>query len=172
MPTNFFPLHQKGTCATRCSHCFAAVFFDPLADEFFIGVPQRSFNGKSSSVRVYTPYYLLCLQLCHLHGKLFLIHRWWTLFHKKHNSHLWIIHENEPCSSAAKSMLPGNENCFMTSLANTKHSPKGGISYIPWCFAANFCLLFVVERAFEGEFQRPEFQDAAHPIKVSFNEPC
>ena len=43
---------------------------------------------------------------------------------------------------------------------------KGGISYIPWCLAANFCLLFAVERAFEGfkgDFQRPEFQDAAHP---------
>ena len=31
----------------------------------------------------------------------------------------------------------------------TKHI-KGGISYIPWCFTVNFCLLFVVERAFEG----------------------
>ena len=43
---------------------------------------------------------------------------------------------------------------------------KGGISYIPWCFAPNFCLLSAVERAFEGfegDFQRPEFQDAAHP---------
>ena len=43
---------------------------------------------------------------------------------------------------------------------------KGGISYIPWCLAANFRLLSAVERAlevFEGDFQRPEFQDAAHP---------
>ena len=43
---------------------------------------------------------------------------------------------------------------------------KGGISYIPWCFAANFCLLSAVERAFEGfegDFERPEFQDAAYP---------
>ena len=43
---------------------------------------------------------------------------------------------------------------------------KGGISYIPWCFAANFCLLFSVERAFEGfegDFQWAEFQDGAHP---------
>ena len=44
--------------------------------------------------------------------------------------------------------------------------PKGGISHIPWCFAATFCLLSAVERAFEGfegDFQRREFQDAAHP---------
>ena len=43
---------------------------------------------------------------------------------------------------------------------------KGGISYIPWCFATNFCLLSAVERAFEGfegDFERSEFQDAAHP---------
>ena len=49
---------------------------------------------------------------------------------------------------------------------------KGGISYIPWCFAASFCLLSTVERAFEGfegNFQRPEFQDAAHPRKVSMS---
>ena len=49
---------------------------------------------------------------------------------------------------------------------NWIRSGNGGISYIPWCFAANFCLLSVVERAFEGfegDFQRPEFQDAAHP---------
>ena len=32
-----------------------------------------------------------------------------------------IIHENAPWSSAAKSMLPENEKCFMTSLADTKH---------------------------------------------------
>ena len=39
---------------------------------------------------------------------------YWT--NKKEN---W-PNENAPCSSAAKSMLPGNEKCFMTSLADTK----------------------------------------------------
>ena len=33
----------------------------------------------------------------------------------------WIIHENAPWSSAAKSMLPGNAKCSMTSLADTKN---------------------------------------------------
>ena len=43
---------------------------------------------------------------------------------------------------------------------------KVGISYMPWCVAADFCLLSAVEKAFEsveGDLQRPEFQDAAHP---------
>ena len=39
----------------------------------------------------------------------------------KHNSLSWIIHENAPWSSAAKSMLPGNAKCSMTSSADTKH---------------------------------------------------
>ena len=42
---------------------------------------------------------------------------------------------------------------------------KGGISYFPRCFAANFCLLSAAERAFEGfegDFQQPKFQEAAH----------
>ena len=33
----------------------------------------------------------------------------------------WIIDENAPWSSMAKSMLPGNAKCSMTSLADTKH---------------------------------------------------
>ena len=58
---------------------------------------------------------------------------------------------------------------FLRSLRSGLTLPserKGGISYIPWCFAANFCLLSAVERTFagfEGDFERPEFQDAAHP---------
>ena len=43
---------------------------------------------------------------------------------------------------------------------------KGGNFIYPMMLRANFCLLFAVERAFEsveGDFQRPEFQDAAHP---------
>ena len=39
----------------------------------------------------------------------------------QHKSLSWIIHENAPWSSAAKSMLPGNAKCSMTSLADTKH---------------------------------------------------
>ena len=39
----------------------------------------------------------------------------------QHNILSWIIHENTPWSSAAKSMLPGNAKCSMTSLADTKH---------------------------------------------------
>ena len=87
-----------------------------------IGVLQRNFNGKSSSARIYTPYYLLCLHFCVIYvGN----YSWFTdgkhCFTKIHNSLLWIIHENAPWSSAAKSMLPGNEKCFMTSLPDTKH---------------------------------------------------
>ena len=51
-------------------------------------------------------------------------------------------------------------------IVNSLLGQKGGISYIPWYFAANFCLLSAEETAFEGfegDFQRPEFQDAAHP---------
>ena len=39
----------------------------------------------------------------------------------KHNSLSWIIQENEPWSSAAKFMLPGNAKSSMTPLADTKH---------------------------------------------------
>ena len=58
-----------------------------------------------------------------------------------------------------------DEAYIIKSLKNETEQ-KGGISYIPWYFAANFCLLSAVERAFEsfeGDLQRPEFQDAAHP---------
>ena len=87
-----------------------------------IGVLQRSFNGKSSPARIYTPYYLLCLQFCVIYmGN----YSWFTdgkhCFTKKHNSLLWIIHEMRLGHLAAKSMLPGNEKCFMTSLPDTKH---------------------------------------------------
>ena len=45
-------------------------------------------------------------------------------------------------------------------------SSKGGNFIYPKMLRANFHLLSAVERAFEGfegDFQRPEFQDAAHP---------
>ena len=58
--------------------------------------------------------------LCHLDGKLFVISQ--TM--NKHNSLSRKIHENEPWSSAAKSMLPGNAKCFMTSLADTKQTVR------------------------------------------------
>ena len=65
--------------------------------------------------------------------------------------------------------LINDTTALVRPIGNLLHSlslRKGGISYIPWCFAATFCLLSAVERAFEGfegDFQRPEFQDKADP---------
>ena len=68
----------------------------------------------------------------------------------KRNSLSWIIHENVPCSSVAKSMLPGNAKCsmtkcYMTSLADTKHifvDLSGHRNFCSWlrpCVVSRLC---------------------------------
>ena len=56
----------------------------------------------------------LVVLVCHLHGKLFVIHRWVNFVSQTMNKHFG--HRR-----AANSMLPGNAKCSMTSLAATKH---------------------------------------------------
>ena len=46
-------------CAKRCS-LLRGCLLRSARRWILIGVLQRSFNGKSSSARIYTPYYLLC----------------------------------------------------------------------------------------------------------------
>ena len=87
-------------CAKCCYHVstlpiFIVVIFFTYK-EFVVGILQRSFSGNSLPLRISS--HLLCLLLCHLHGKLLVIHRSWGTVSQMRNKHIspsWIQHESE-----------------------------------------------------------------------------
>ena len=97
------------------------------------------------------------------------LHNWGALWAKRGERSIiarsakWRCEAKNEGRRKIKRLLP--VHCSGSS-AHLRPQVKGGISYIPWCFVANFCLLSAVGRAlegFEGDFERREFQDAAHP---------
>ena len=68
-------------CAKRCSLCFAVVFFDPLAMNFSRRSPEE-FRWKILAGEDFQPLVVLAFP-CHFQGKLLMVHRSKTLFHRR-----------------------------------------------------------------------------------------
>ena len=110
-------------CAKQRSLCFAVVFFDLLADKFSSAfsrgvsvenLPRRGFAATCCACSS-VPFAWEIVR----DSPMVNIVSQTTM--NQHNSLSWIIHENAPWSSVAKSMLPGNAKCSITSLADSKH---------------------------------------------------